>query len=68
MANKTTTAPRKSDAVSPRPAASASSKKRPTQEEIAKKAYEIYLRRGGTPGNETEDWLQAERELMEGKK
>ena len=26
-------------------------------------AYEIYLHRGGQPGYELEDWLQAEREL-----
>jgi len=27
------------------------------------RAYEIYLERGGLPGNELDDWLQAEREL-----
>ena len=31
-------------------------------EEIRTRAYEIYLRRGGQPGYELEDWLQAERE------
>ena len=36
----------------------------PTPEEIAQRAYEIYLSRGAVPGNEVEDWLQAERELM----
>jgi hypothetical protein len=34
----------------------------PSQEEIARRAYELYLERGGD-GNEVEDWLQAEREL-----
>lgn len=33
------------------------------QEEIRNRAYEIYLDRGGQPGYELEDWLQAEREL-----
>ncbi len=36
----------------------------PTQEEIAVRAYQIYLKRGGTPGNELEDWIQAERQLI----
>jgi len=31
--------------------------------EIRIRAYEIYLQRGGQPGSELEDWLQAEREL-----
>ena len=33
------------------------------EEEIRIRAYEIYLQRGGQPGFELEDWLQAEREL-----
>jgi hypothetical protein len=36
----------------------------PTQEEIAFRAYQIYLERGGAPGNELEDWTRAERELL----
>jgi len=35
----------------------------PNREEIRLRAYEIYLERGGLPGNELDDWLQAEREL-----
>jgi hypothetical protein len=35
----------------------------PTNEEIAKRSYEIYLGRGGESGHEVEDWLQAESEL-----
>src|SRR5689334_3416400 len=35
----------------------------PTQEEIALRAYHIYLERGGMPGNELEDWIEAERQL-----
>ena len=31
---------------------------------IAAKAYELYERRGGAPGQEVEDWLEAERMVM----
>lgn len=34
------------------------------EQEIRNRAYEVYyLQRGGQPGCELEDWLQAEREL-----
>jgi hypothetical protein len=33
------------------------------EQEIRRRAYEIYLERGAQPGLELEDWLQAEREL-----
>ncbi len=33
------------------------------EQEIRNRAYEIYLQRGGLPGYELEDWLQAKREL-----
>ena len=33
------------------------------EQEIRIRAYEIYLQRGGQPGSELEDWLQAEHEL-----
>jgi hypothetical protein len=35
----------------------------PAHEEIRGRAHEIYLERGGQPGGEMDDWLQAEREL-----
>jgi hypothetical protein len=35
-------------------------------EEIRRRAYEIYLERGGRAGGEIDDWLQAERELEGG--
>lgn len=35
----------------------------PTNDEIALRAYHIYLKRGSTPGDPMEDWLRAEREL-----
>ncbi len=36
----------------------------PVDEETRQRAYEIYLARGGAPGHDMEDWLQAERELL----
>ncbi len=35
----------------------------PTQEEIATRAYEIYVSEGCREGSELENWLRAEREL-----
>jgi hypothetical protein len=35
----------------------------PTQEEIRQRAYEIHVSRGDSPGDELQDWLEAEREL-----
>ena len=35
-------------------------------EEIRRRAYELYLERGEQPGRELDDWLQAERELEGG--
>jgi hypothetical protein len=35
----------------------------PAHEEIARRAYEIWLQRGGGEGHDVEDWAQAEREL-----
>jgi len=32
--------------------------------EIRRRAYELYERRGCTPGHENEDWLIAEREVV----
>jgi hypothetical protein len=36
----------------------------PTREEIARRAYELYLARGKADGHQLEDWVQAERELL----
>ncbi len=33
------------------------------EDEIRRRAYEIYAERGYTPGDEHEDWLVAEREI-----
>jgi hypothetical protein len=37
----------------------------PTHEEIELRAYQIYVERGGAQGNDLQDWLQAEFELIE---
>jgi hypothetical protein len=37
----------------------------PTHEQIARRAYELYLERGEKPGHEREDWGTAEKELSE---
>jgi len=36
------------------------------EEEIRRRAYELYLERGQQPGRDLEDWFQAERELQSG--
>ncbi|HXY25804.1 MAG TPA: DUF2934 domain-containing protein [Candidatus Acidoferrum sp.] len=52
-------------ASSPAVRKSLSAGSHPTREQIALRAYEIYLERGGAPGHELEDWTRAERELVE---
>lgn len=37
----------------------------PNVEEIRLRAYELYLERGCLDGSDVEDWLQAERKLVE---
>lgn len=36
----------------------------PTHEEIELRAHQIYVERGSADGQDVEDWLQAERELL----
>ncbi len=35
------------------------------EEEIHRRAFELYERRGREPGHDVEDWLQAEEEIKE---
>jgi hypothetical protein len=37
----------------------------PTVEAIRRRAQEIFVARGGTPGKELDDWLRAEQELKQ---
>ncbi len=43
--------------------ARAAGKQRPARTEIARRAYEIFVGRGGNDGHDLQDWLQAEAEL-----
>ena len=38
------------------------------QEQVRRRAYEIYQQRGTTSGSEVDDWLQAEAELRTGER
>jgi len=37
------------------------------QDEIRRRAYELYEERGCEPGHEVEDWFEAERQVMAGR-
>jgi hypothetical protein len=37
----------------------------PDQEEIARRAYDIYLARGQVDGHEMDDWIEAKRQVLE---
>ena len=41
------------------------SHRRPSNDEIAQRAYEIFLLRGASHGSDLDDWLRAEQELTE---
>jgi hypothetical protein len=34
-----------------------------SEDDVRLRAYELYVQRGSTPGDDVNDWLQAEREL-----
>lgn len=44
---------------------SPSTKKLTPQQKIQMRAYEIYLERNGAPGDPFEDWVRAEREVLQ---
>jgi hypothetical protein len=44
-------------------ATQAAPSRRPTREQIAQRAFEIYQSRGGGHGRDLDDWLRAEQEL-----
>ena len=58
--------------VAPAPAPSArlteptTPARRPTHQEVERRAYELYLARKGRDGTAHDDWVRAERELSEG--
>ncbi|WNG19548.1 DUF2934 domain-containing protein [Cystobacter fuscus] len=47
--------------------AAAPARSRPSAEQISRRAYELFLARGGEHGHHDEDWIQAERELQLGR-
>jgi Protein of unknown function (DUF2934) len=40
-------------------------RREPSGEEIARRAYELYIQRGGEHGKDVEDWVRAEKELSD---
>jgi Protein of unknown function (DUF2934) len=66
---KERTVKKTASAVGPQASASdvpsGNGKTEPTQAEIAEAAYFKHLNRGGTRGDEFQDWIEAERELKE---
>ncbi len=40
----------------------------PTSEDVALRAYHLYLNRGAAHGHDLDDWLQAEQQVLEGLK
>ena len=59
-AAKKTTTTRK---VLPMPKAAAAGSVKPSCDDVAKRAFELYCERGCQDGYDVQDWLQAEREL-----
>ena len=49
---------------SPKLTKSRTTLKSPGPEDVALRAYQIYLERAGAPGNPLDDWTRAERELL----
>jgi hypothetical protein len=39
--------------------------KEPSREDIERRAFQIYVKRGRQPGNDIADWLAAEKEVRE---
>jgi len=55
-----------SESVSPPFASGTEDRAERSPERIAMRAYELYLARGGSDGQDFDDWLAAERELSSG--
>ena len=49
----------------PAPAKGRQIEKLPLEEQIRRRAYELYIRRGNQSGSEFDDWLQAEEEILQ---
>jgi hypothetical protein len=40
----------------------------PSVDEVARRAYSFYVNQGSLPGHDVQDWLEAQRELLEERK
>ena len=40
-------------------------RREPSGEEIARRAHELYVQRGGEHGKDVEDWVRAEKEMSD---
>jgi hypothetical protein len=60
--------PKSKSAAAPKTKTTRAKKPAPTHEEIALRAYQIYLERNGAPGDPHSDWLRAEAELNDARK
>ena len=61
-----TTTTRRTQTEDDRPQADIRNSSQPAevaQDEIARRAYELYERRGGEPGHDMDDWLRAEHDV-----
>jgi hypothetical protein len=59
------TAPGGLAAADETPGRVASFDREPTHDEIARRAYQLFEKRGAAHGQDRDDWLQAERELQQ---
>jgi len=50
--------------AAPKPRQARPARPAPTHDEIALRAYHIYLQRHGAPGSPLDDWKRAEQELL----
>jgi hypothetical protein len=56
--------PKTRESSSPKVKKPRAARKPPATEEIALRAYHIFLERNGAPGDPLDDWTRAERELL----
>jgi hypothetical protein len=61
--NRVQKAPASKSARTPPPAPPNTQTPYRSSDQVARRAYELFLARGGEHGHDVEDWLQAEREL-----
>ena len=55
--------PKSKSSVATKEKKTRTTRSKPTYEQIALRAYQIYLERNGAPGDPHSDWLRAEAEL-----